>query len=273
MRVPLDVIGNIAILKFPEDVSLNEKKKYADNFLKSNKSISSVLEKTEKVKGRLRKTKTRFLAGENTRETIHNENGCRFFLNVDETYFSPRLSNERKIISEEIARKVKNNSQILVMFAGVAPFPVVIAKYFKQKGKTARIVSSELNRKASEFAKKNVKMNKVEDYVDVISGDSRKIKGKFDLIIFNPPYLPEHPKEDRETKRVVCGGKKGYETIERFLKQAKKHLNKNGEVLFVFSSLTNKSKVDEILRRCKYRFKCLEEEKCFYEILYVYECY
>ena len=191
MRVPLDVIGNIAILKFPEDVSLNEKKKYADNFLKSNKSISSVLEKTEKVKGRLRKTKTRFLAGENTRETIHNENGCRFFLNVDETYFSPRLSNERKIISEEIARKVKNNSQILVMFAGVAPFPVVIAKYFKQKGKKARIVSSELNRKASEFAKKNVKMNKVEDYVDVISGDSRKIKGKFDFIVMPRPNLKD----------------------------------------------------------------------------------
>jgi len=32
------------------------------------------------------------------------------------------------------------------------------------------------------------------------------IQGKFDLIFFNPPYLPEDPLEDEETKRVVCGG-------------------------------------------------------------------
>ncbi|MBI2449384.1 methyltransferase, partial [Candidatus Pacearchaeota archaeon] len=59
------------------------------------------------------------------------------------------------------------------------------------------------------------------------------IKGKFDMVIFNPPYLPES-KYDKE--KDTTGGKKGCETILRFLKQAKAHLNKDGRIFIVFSS-------------------------------------
>ena len=164
------------------------------------------------------------------------------------------------LLLKHVKKKAKNKS-VLDMGAGFG----ILAETAKEAGAKSVL--------AADISKEAVEHVKFKGIPAVQSNLFSEIKGKFDLIIFNPPYLPEHPKEDRETKRVVCGGKKGYETIERFLKQAKKHLNKNGEVLFVFSSLTNKSKVDEILRRCKYRFKCLEEEKCFYEILYVYECH
>ncbi|MBI2106380.1 methyltransferase [Candidatus Woesearchaeota archaeon] len=96
------------------------------------------------------------------------------------------------------------------------------------------------------------------------------IDEKFDLIIFNPPYLPEDELEDFEIRNVTTGGKEGYEIIERFLIDAKKYLNKNGEILIVFSSLTNKEKVDSILNENKYKFKCLETKKMFFEELYVY---
>ncbi len=98
------------------------------------------------------------------------------------------------------------------------------------------------------------------------------VHGKFDLIIFNPPYLPEDPLEDESTRKVVCGGKHGYEILVKFLKQAKQYLNKEGEILFVFSSLTNKKKIDETLKELNYKFTCLEEESFFYEVLYVYSC-
>ena len=66
----------------------------------------------------------------------------------------------------------------------------------------------------------------------------------FDVIIFNPPYLPEDKGIEDPT---IYGGKKGYELIEKFLDQAKDHLSKKGFILLLFSSLTRKKEVDRII--------------------------
>jgi len=97
---------------------------------------------------------------------------------------------------------------------------------------------------------------------------------KFDTIIFNPPYLPYEPKEDKETARMVSGGTKEhpnpYYIIERFFKQVSKHLNENGIILMVFSSLTNKRVVDRIIQEAGFTHKLLETKKLAFEELYVY---
>ena len=94
------------------------------------------------------------------------------------------------------------------------------------------------------------------------------IKEKFDLIIFNPPYLPEEPLEPEDSKLSTTGGKKGNEILIKFLKQAKQHLNKNGKIIIVFSSLT--PKVDETLKKLNYNFKKLDEQKIDFEMLLTY---
>src|SRR3989338_6589488 len=113
-----DVIGNIAVLKQERG-----NRKRAGRILKQNKNIRTVVEKTERVKGRLRTLKTRHLAGEKTKEALHKENGCIFRLNIDKCYFSPRLASERARVAEKI-KKVNGikKKDVLVMFAGVAPF-------------------------------------------------------------------------------------------------------------------------------------------------------
>jgi len=184
-----DLLGNIAIVKFGKE-KLKEKKKIALKILKEHKAIRTVLEKSEKVKGRLRKIKTRHLAGEKNKIAEYKENSCKFIFDVDETYFSPRLSGERKEVSEMINKK----DSVLVLFAGVAPFSIVIAKLSKCR----KVVSVEINRKASEYAEKNVKLNKL-DNVEVIQGDVKKLdkilkgkkKEKFDKIIMARPQLKE----------------------------------------------------------------------------------
>ena len=90
---------------------------------------------------------------------------------------------------------------------------------------------------------------------------------KFDTIIFNPPYLPSDPKIKDIT---LDGGKKGYELIERFLKQAKEHLEKNGIILLLFSSLTDKDNVENILTKNKYKFKEVDKLNLDFEELYIY---
>jgi len=190
VKVPssYDCIGSIAILKFPQETKLREKKKIAEKLLGERKNIKTVVEKIEKVKGRLRTFKTRYLAGEKTKETIHKESGCLFKLDVDKTYFSPRLSGERL----EIAKKIKKKDKVLVMFSGVAPYSIVIGKVSKPR----KVVGVEINRVASRYARENVKLNKLDNVV-VLQGDVKKIvpelakKEKFDKIVMPRPQLKE----------------------------------------------------------------------------------
>lgn len=88
------------------------------------------------------------------------------------------------------------------------------------------------------------------------------VEGKFDLIIFNPPYLPP----DRYDTDKSTGG--GIRIIDRFLSQAKKFLSKDGKILLVFSSLTGD--VDSLLKKYGYKFECLERQSHFFERLFVY---
>ena len=81
MANSFDVLGSVAIVKFPRDYSAGEKKKSAVKIMVENKSIKTILEKVGKFKGRLRKMKTTFVAGEKTKEVLYRENGCAFRFN------------------------------------------------------------------------------------------------------------------------------------------------------------------------------------------------
>ncbi|PIN77729.1 hypothetical protein COV15_01450 [Candidatus Woesearchaeota archaeon CG10_big_fil_rev_8_21_14_0_10_34_12] len=194
-----DILGNIAIMKFPEKTKKSEKLKKAKQLMKTYKSLTTVLEKKEKVKGRLRTIKTRFLLGEKTKEARYNENNCIFRLNVESCYFSPRLSGERA----EVARKIKRGSRVLVMFAGVAPFAIVAGKQRKAK----EIIAIELGKECCRYAEENVKLNKLQN-VKIIQGNVKKKVtkklGKFDVVLMPRPQL-----KDTFLKQAFAVSKKG----------------------------------------------------------------
>jgi len=180
------ILGNIAIVNFSDNVKSLDKTRFANKILKENKAITTVLEKQGKVAGRLRKIKTRHLAGEKTKEVLYRENGCVFRFNIDTTYFSPRLSNERK----EIADKIKKGENVLVMFAGVAPFSIVIAK----NSKCGKVYSNEINREANKYAKLNIERNNLKNKVELVSGDIKRVAGKlpkFDVVVMPRPRLKD----------------------------------------------------------------------------------
>lgn len=97
------------------------------------------------------------------------------------------------------------------------------------------------------------------------------IKSKFDLIVFNPPYLPEDEYEDSESKLATTGGKHGDEIILKFLKQSKSHLNKNGAILILLSSLTPLDKIIPLLSKLNLNYKTISQEKLFMESLFIWE--
>lgn len=178
-KIFYDQIGTIAIL--PE----NEKspKKIASKIL--GKGITTVLQKISKTRGKLRTYKLRYIAGIKTTEAIHKENSCNFKLDIAKCYFSPRLSNERLELAKEI--KKSNAKSVLVLFAGVAPFSIVIAKLNPEK----QITSVEINKTASKYAEQNVKLNKLTN-VQIIQKDVKKFKpkNKYDIIVMARAQIP-----------------------------------------------------------------------------------
>ena len=232
-----NVIGNIAIVNFSDNTKKVAKLKFAQKILKEQKNITTVLEKSGKFSGRLRKMKTNYLAGKKTKEVLYKENDCVFRFNVDTTYFSPRLSNERK----EISKLIKKNENVFVMFAGVAPFSITIARNSKVK----KVFSNELNREANKYAELNIGLNKVKDKIELVSGDvkkvSEKLKCKFDVIVMPRPNLDDTFLEQafklskRKTRIYYYGfckiGEEGL-VVEKIKEEAKK-FNKKIKILKV----------------------------------------
>jgi len=92
------------------------------------------------------------------------------------------------------------------------------------------------------------------------------VSGQFDWIIFNPPYLPEDLEEPEDSQQITTGGEEGNEILLRFLRHAKEHLNPDGKILLVMSSLTGEP--EELF--VNYKHTCMETEKLFFETLSVY---
>jgi len=172
-----DIIGNrdkaIAIIKGD--------KKQALDILKRYKNVKSVLKKTSGRKGVYRTYNLRLLAGEKNTEVVHKEYGYLLKVDPKKVYFSPREAEERQRITE-ISR---NGERILVLFSGVAPYGIAIARK-----KACEVVCVEINKKAVEYAQQNILINKLRGSVENICADIKEVGkklGKFDRILMPLP--------------------------------------------------------------------------------------
>lgn len=176
-----DVMGSIAIIEIPDELRKKEKL-IAETLLSMHNNVKTVLKKAGIHKGKYRRQKLKVLAGKRTKVAEYKEHNALLRLDVENVYFSPRLSTERKRIFEQ----VKKGEEVLVMFSGCAPYPVVIAKNTKAK----EVYGIELNPLGHKFAVENVKLNKLKNVV-VVKGDVRKVipklRKKFDRIIMPLP--------------------------------------------------------------------------------------
>ncbi|MBS3100071.1 methyltransferase [Candidatus Pacearchaeota archaeon] len=127
--------------------------------------------------------------------------------------------------------------------------------------KKTNILCADINPDAINFVKKKG-FNAVES--DLFSD----IKGKFDLIIFNPPYLPEN-QFDKE--KDTTGGKEGDETILEFVKNLRFHLSENGIAFILTSSLTPEKRFLSEVKKHDLNFKKIASKNIFFETLFVWK--
>jgi len=189
LNTAMDVVGDIAIIEIPTTL-VKKEILIANALLASQLSIHTVVKKIGGHEGVYRLQQYQYLAGKNTKETLHKENGLTFHLDIEKTYFSPRLSHERL----RIAKLVAKNENVLVLFSGIAVYPLVIAKHSHAR----TITAIEINPDACAYAAENIKKNNITNVISTC-GDVDAIVptlGKvFDRVLMPLPkdaplYLP-----------------------------------------------------------------------------------
>ncbi|MGY5141034.1 MAG: class I SAM-dependent methyltransferase [Candidatus Nitrosopumilus sp. Bin_571-38] len=160
-----DQIGEIIIVRIPDSL-LAKKKIIGKALLDEVKIVRSVFYQASAVEGEFRTRSLEILAGEDNTETEYKEFGCRFTVDVENAFFSPRLSTER----DRIGNLVQNGEVVNNMFAGIGMFSIIAAKK-----KKCTVYSLDINPAASKLCETNIGLNKLAGNIISINGDASEI--------------------------------------------------------------------------------------------------
>ena len=178
-------------------------------------------------------------------------------VNITPQVYEP--SEDSFLLAEAALSEIKGQERILEVGCGSGIVSAVI------KANTgATVIGIDINPHAAVCARQNG--------IEVIQGDLLScIKGKFDMILFNPPYLPTgHDERTCDWLNVAFdGGYDGKQVIIRFLKDAGRCLAGNGKILMLVSSLTGIAEIKSKMRSLGYAVEDAARERFMFEALTV----
>ncbi|OUJ19385.1 Methylase of polypeptide chain release factors HemK [Methanonatronarchaeum thermophilum] len=171
-------------------------------------------------------------------------------------------SDDSLLMVDTINKQKKRWNHALDMGTGTG----IIAYHLSKK--TNKVTAIDINPHAIKSAQKNLKNIK---NIEIKQSDlfSQIKQTKYDLITFNPPYIPiEKPElKNSEIEKAWNGGKTGRKTINKFITQSKNHLTKNGSILLLTSSITNPKKIKNKAKKQGFKTKTINKKEIFFETL------
>jgi release factor glutamine methyltransferase len=168
------------------------------------------------------------------------------------------------LLAEALEKEVKRGDLVLEVGTGTGLLAILAAR------RAERVLAVDVSDYAVDCARQNVKANRAAN-VEVRRSDLfAEVEGKFDLIVFNPPYLPrdEHEPKD-ELSLAWDGGRDGRRVIDRFIRECRGYLRHGGRVLMLQSSLSSLEKTREMFLRQGFEVSVVAEKGFFFERLYV----
>jgi release factor glutamine methyltransferase len=192
-------------------------------------------------------------------------------IDLSKEVFIPRPETEfwtKKAIKEiqnYIALYRSNELKILDIFAGSGCIGIAILKNIRK----SHVDFVDIDKNAIEQIKINLRLNKISQkrYRDIKSDIFKRVKGKYDFIFANPPYVAkerlgevQESVKKLEPKISWYGGRGGLKYIKKFLKEAKNHLKENG-IIFMEIDPLQKEEVEKILKNESYKkFKFYKDQ-------------
>ncbi|MEA1905126.1 MAG: HemK2/MTQ2 family protein methyltransferase [Candidatus Hadarchaeota archaeon] len=159
---------------------------------------------------------------------------------------------------------VRESEHVLELGTGCGLIAILAAKA------GARVLATDVNPTALRCARNNARAHNVEKRIEFRLGDLFEPVNdeRFDLIIFNPPYLPVSHEEELSTPldRAWEGGPDGRTVIDRFLDELPQHLGPRGRVLLVQSSLSNVKKTVRQLEEKGFAVEIVSKKLPFEEL-------
>ena len=183
-----------------------------------------------------------------------------FEIEVLEGVYKPREDSE--LLAEVLNKEELQGNHALDMGCGSGIQSIILAK------KGFDVISVDVNTTALENVKLNAEKNNVSGKITPLKSDLfENVSGKYDVIVFNPPYV-----ESEELKwKEVDGGRKGREILDKFLQGVESYLNKEGVCYFLQSSLNGIEETEKILDDNEMTFEIAGKKKLFFEELIVFK--
>ena len=177
-----------------------------------------------------------------------------------------------EVIEEKITKENKNYNKAIEIGSGNAFLSLALYQNVKE------LYSTDINPIVIDYLLNVKERYNLEKMKVVYSNlfDSIDETEKFDLVIFNPPYVPtEELSEDEDLDEIngydlaVNGGIEGREIIDKFIEQLPSHLSEKGECYLLISSLNNPIEIIENLKQRKLNAEIIGSKKLFFEELFV----
>lgn len=169
------------------------------------------------------------------------------------------------LLEEVVKRVVEPGMHVLDMGTGSG-----IQAFAASKAGARTVLAVDINDNALDCVNEKIVSEKIANVRTKHSDLFAEVPDKFDVIIFNAPYLPN---DKRDPDVALDGGEQGHEIIARFLEQAPNHLNENGCILLLFSTQSGFGEIINAITANGFVAEEMAQYPMFFERLYVYKLY